>query len=249
MKIQVLFDHIPHRLFASIAALSLAAAVALPAQAAVTTTWSAAAPDAATVIATSDVGATSNAFGARWISSTNHRDISQSFLATEATTLDSFTFRQTHDQRTNAELLNIPFTVKIYEVASATALPDSSGSTLVSTQSGNWTVPGGTAASTYITFNIESVALKANTHYSFVLGFDQSGSKVEFLGSTYGNSVYPQGVAAGLTYNDGVAGAWGAWATDFVFYASTSSIPEPAVTALLLGGLGLLAVGIYKRRS
>ncbi|MDR1283323.1 MAG: PEP-CTERM sorting domain-containing protein [Opitutaceae bacterium] len=239
----------------SIAALLLAA---LPsARSAVVTTATTATPDAATIIAFAE-GPTTSAMGVRWDTSiagaTGHRDISQSFLVASATTLASFTLKQANDQPTPAALVNLPFTVKIYKIPSASALPDAAGSELVSTQTGTWTVPGGTVKDSYITFTLDqSVSLGANTYYAFALGFDQSASGANFIASTSGNgTLYANGLAAGLAYdwNTSAAGSWASFSTDYIFYVNTAAaaVPESATTAALLGALAIAATALARRK-
>jgi len=226
--------------------------------AAVTQTSSSTAPSTGLIATSEDPQNLSNAaLGVRWdTSSSSHRDVSQSFLSSSATTLNSFTFKLTFDQTIPAGVVNAPFTIKLYEVGSASAMPDAGGSVLVSTQSGVWTVPAGTAASSYITFNLDPVSLGAGKYYSFAFGFDSSAAGRNFLVATRDSGFYPSGVAAGLVYpydpvTAGTPGAWTAFGAtaDFIFYANTASaVPEPSTTALLIGGV-MLSAAIMRRRS
>lgn len=246
-------DHSFFRAVSSVLLLVLAPAIA---GAAVTQTWNASAPLAGLIATSEDPANLSQmALGVRWDTTTqSHRDISQSFRASASTTLDSFTFKFTFDQTIPAGLADASFTIKLYEVASASAMPDAAGSVLLSTQSGVWTVPAGTAAATYITFNLDPVALEAGRYYSLALGFDSGAAGRNFLIATRDSGYYPDGVAANLVYpydpvSPGTPGAWAAFGpnADFIFYANTA-VPEPSTSALLIGGV-FLSVAVMRRRS
>ncbi|MDR1283073.1 MAG: hypothetical protein LBK99_19955 [Opitutaceae bacterium] len=251
-------SRMPRVLLPGLAALAIFSAALPSARSGVTTSANAQAPDAATVIAASESTENRNVYTMRWDSAASdpkHRDISQSFYVASDTTLASFTLKESHQSATTSALIDLSFTVKIYKVPSATALPDDAAAELLSTQTGIWTIPGLTAASTYITFELDqTVPLKADTFYAFVLGLDSGKASAGFQAATNiggGTDYYPNGVGASLTYtwvDNTTAGTPGAWTVltsgtskgDYIFYANAAAaVPEPATTAALLGALAI----------
>lgn len=227
------------------------------ARAAITMSSSSTAPTA-NLIATSENQTTPNpgtsALGVRWDTvSSSHRDVLQVFTTSTAATLGSFTFKL-NNQTTPAGLLNAGYTVNIYEVASASSFPGTSDTPLA-TFGGTWTVPTGTAALSYITFDLGTgVSLTANKSYAFAIGFNSSAANRNFLISTNsGDSSYSGGVAASATYTydatvAGTPGVWTSFTTDYVFYANAVAIPEPSATAGLMAGAIILFTGFRRSR-
>jgi hypothetical protein len=197
-----------------------------------------------------------NALGVRWdTTSSSHRDVLQVFTTTTDASLGSFTFKL-NNQTTPAGLLNAGYTIKIYQVSSASSFPGSSDVPLA-TDTGTWTLPTGTEALSYITFSLGSrVALTANTSYAFEIGFNSSGSGRNFLISTNGgdNGFYSGGVAASATYTydatvAGTPGAWTTFSTDYVFYTNATAVPEPSTTAAWMAGMAIMFAGFRRSRS
>ncbi|MDR1283788.1 MAG: PEP-CTERM sorting domain-containing protein [Opitutaceae bacterium] len=186
------------------------------------------------------------------------RDVSQSFTTgSSAVVFDKITFKVGGGAIPDALKDNAEATFKlvIYKMPSASALPGDSQKQPVSEQTGSF---AGFAAdkatgsgniigtqSNYITFDFDNVSLSANTCYSVVLSFTASGSGFNIALAHNGNdNTFADG--AGSISTDGTT--WSA-SSDFYFYAQgTSSIPEPASIALLVGGIAGVAVFVRKRR-
>jgi len=209
------------------------------------------------VFASTENTAVDSALGWRWdtaIAPVYERGVSQSFYSgASAVTFDKITFK-TGGSAVPSQLkdnASAAFTLSIYSVSSASALPSSGN--LLSSQAGTFagfasgyaTASGsitGTAFN-YITFDIENIALNANTYYAVVLAFDQSGTGYNIAMANNGtNTYYTSGTGA-------IAENGGSWTTSSDLYFYAQAVPEPgAAQAVLLGAAFLGALRFVRRR-
>ncbi len=196
-----------------------------------------------------------SALGWRYDSASSKRDIAQSFYVSNSTTFDKITFK-IGGANIPSSLQNnsaATFTLSIYKLSSASALPSEASAQLVSQQSGNFSnfatgmaTSSGNITNTkynYLTFDFENVLLSQAGYYAVVLSFTStaSGYNVAMAMNDNNNTTYTQGSGAINYNNTGWAGA-----SDFYFYAQ--AVPEPRTAALVFGGVLLLTGSLWNRR-
>ncbi len=115
--------------------------------------------------------------------------------------------------------------------------------TSVSTQTGTSKVIH--SGNRYLTFDIENVAIEANTMYGFRLTIDAAAPTHYFQLTTDTKSAYSAGATYYIT-NPSTAPVVHSYSNDLVFHLV--AIPEPAHLLLLGGGL-LLLVANRRRRT
>lgn len=195
-----------------------------------------------------------SALGWRWDSASSKRDISQSFQVVSAITFDKMTFKIG-----GADLPSVlqdnsaaTFTLSIYKLSSASALPSDASAQVVSQQSGSFaSFAAGMATASgnitgtkynYLTFDFDNVSLTESGYYAVVLSFNATATGYNLaMAMNTNNNVYTQGTGA-VNYNEG---GW-AGSSDFYFYAQ--SVPEPKATAMLFGSVVILFSQALKRR-
>ncbi|MDP0495121.1 MAG: hypothetical protein Q7Q73_02835 [Verrucomicrobiota bacterium JB024] len=182
--------------------------------------------------------------GLQWRNDTinGRRDLGQSFYTDTALSLSAVTYRIVGDSSVGSGALNAAFTLSIYEVASASAVP--TAGTAISAQSGTMAGLTGTSAdfNKYVTFTMDApVSLEAEKYYAAILSFDDQVANQNIVWSvSTTTAVYPDGrlvlTTDGTTFTTG---------NDMVFYVT--AIPEPSQTAAMIG---LLVVGyvVYRRK-
>lgn len=157
------------------------------------------------------------AVGYAWQTQTDagRRDLGQSFLATNAFTLDKISFQAS--AATGANAASAPYKVKIFESAVATSIGSN-----ISTQAGTYLVAGVVANNGWITFDMDDVNLTAGKTYTVMLSWDNAGASM--IQALYN-------VATG-TYADGKCwwgnnlGVYAATTRDLVFVAQGTAIPD-----------------------
>lgn len=191
--------------------------------------------------------ATNAAGGIQWRNDTTNgrRDVGQSFFTPTALTLDKITFQLITDAPPGAGASNASFTLSLYQVSSATAVPSSG--TAILTDTGTLPAFQGSDTGKYITFDLASTALAANSYYAIMLTFNTQSAAENV---TFRISNTPASYTGGQTIisTDGTTFTSYSTGADLVFYAT--AIPEPGTVGLaLVAFCGLVPVLRRKLRS
>lgn len=198
----------------------------------IVTTTSSSAPTTNIALSTTYAGTNNLAWRAN--TSTDYRDIFQSFTTTSSSfILDTITLKINGSTSTAS---NAIYTLTLY------TFPDAATMTASSTLS-SWTgtLPSSTSMTdgTYLTFDIPNYTLAANTVYGFELSFNQysTNQSVNFY---LGPGIYSGGMAF---YNQN--GTLTSTANDYLFILQ--SVPEASSLTLVLMSLGCSAF-IFRRQ-
>jgi len=174
---------------------------------------------------------TAAAGGIQWRNDTTNgrRDVGQSFFTPTALTLDKITFQLATDAPPGAGASNATFTLALYQVSSASAVPTSG--TAILTETGTLPAFLSTDVGKYITFDFASTTLTANSYYAIILTFNsQSAAENVTLRISNTPTSYTGGQA--IVSTDGTTFTSYSTGADFVFYAT--AIPEPGTVGLAL---------------
>lgn len=175
----------------------------------------------------------------------NRRDLGQSFAATSNATLNTIGLQLWGNFQSGAR--NADITVTIWQLATATATPSTSGSQLISTQTG--VMPNATGgAGSFVNFELDAVELIAGNHYLFMLSFDSTAANRNLVFRTLEHGTYEGGsvVEAALS---GDSLSYSRLQSDLSFYIQATPIPEPGAAVVLLPAAGLAALLVRRRRK
>jgi hypothetical protein len=172
---------------------------------------------------------TAAAGGIQWRNDTvnGRRDVGQSFFTPTALTLEKFTLQFTADASPGAGASNAAFTLSLYQVASASAVP--TAGTAILTETGVLPTFQSSDMGKYITFDMANTALAANSYYALILTFNtQAAAENIIFRISNTPASYPGGQA--IISTDGTTFSSYSTGADFVFYAT--AVPEPGTVAL-----------------
>lgn len=230
---------------ALLASLALAGALLLPAQSAVVTaTVDPLEPTENILLNTNAIGANLAWNGQGTARAKGHRNVGQSFLATQNAGLESVVFH-INDITPAEQALNAAFTLQIFSVTGPAVLPSTAA-----LYTGQGTLPAAMAGNDWLTFKLDSpFQLTAGAYYAVMLSFNDplTGHSVSLISSPT-DTAYANGM--GIFYTNVLDNGPLAYVRSMSDFEMILIIPEASSMAMLALGAGLLlVVPRWRRRA